>query len=144
MTVVRSRRNEKLYKAYQAKRRNRKSCDFCAISEGDPQFVTETRSFKVIKNKFPYSFWDDQTVGEHLMVVPKEHTESLASFTPMQSAEFLRLISDYELRGYHVYARAVKSISRSVAHQHTHLIKGVGEPKKFVLQVDKPHILITR
>ena len=142
MTVVRSRHSEKLYKAYMAK--HGKGCDFCDIIEGHPQFVTETTSFKIIKNRFPYAFWDDQEVGDHLMVVPKEHTESLASFTPKQATEYLKLISNYELHGYHVYARAVKSVSRSIVHQHTHLIKGVGSPKKFVLQVAKPHVLITR
>ncbi len=143
MTVVRSRHNEKLYKTYSAKRCG-KGCDFCSIAKGDPQFVAETMSFKVIRNKFPYVFWDDQAVEEHLMVVPKQHAESLASFTLEQAVEYLKLISDHEMNGYHAYVRAVKSISRSIFHQHTHLIKGMGKPKKIVLQVEKPHILFMR
>ena len=140
MTVARTRRGEKVYQKHMAV--ERPGCEFCQIREGDPQFVKAIKSFKVIHNLFPYAFWDDQRVTDHLLVVPKEHVESLASFDPGQAAEYLALISDYEANGYHVYARALKSISRSVAHQHTHLIKGEGKKLKVVLQVAKPHLLL--
>jgi diadenosine tetraphosphate (Ap4A) HIT family hydrolase len=142
MTVLRTRRNQRKYNAYMAHRP--KGCDFCQIQEGHAQFLKETESFKIIHNRFPYAYWDDQTVADHLMVVPKEHTGSLTSFTPDQAVEYLALISDYENNGYHVYARAVKSVSRTITHQHTHLIKGKGKPKWFVVQMSKPYILIAR
>ena len=140
MTTVRSRSIEKQYQKYLKHRIA--SCDFCQIKEGDEHFITATQSFKIIRNLFPYSFWDDQAVGDHLLIVPKEHIESLSSFSPKEATEYLKLISDYEMNGYHVYARAVKSISRSIPHQHTHLIKCVGKGKSFVLQLTKPHITI--
>lgn len=143
MTVVRTRRTEKVYKEYLANLTG-DDCAFCPILEGHPQYVTATKSFKIIHNRFPYSFWDGQDVTDHLLVVPKTHTDSLASFTPEQAVEYLALISDYEKNGYHVYARAIKSVSRTIVHQHTHLIKGDGDAKHFALQVAKPHILITK
>jgi diadenosine tetraphosphate (Ap4A) HIT family hydrolase len=142
MTVLRTRRRQKLYEKYLAN--PPVGCEFCRVNEGDPQFVTATKSFKVIHNRFPYTFWDDQQVADHLLIVPKEHTDSLASFTPEQAVEYLALIGDYEKNGYHVYARAVKSASRTITHQHTHLIKGVGKTQRFVLQITNPHVLITR
>lgn len=142
MAVLRKRRNQKPYDKYLA--HPPKTCDFCQINEGHPQFVRATESFKIISNRFPYDYWDDQTVAEHFMIVPKAHVGSIASFTPEQAVEYVTLIGDYESRGYHVYARGVQSVSRTISHQHTHLIKGVGKPKWLVLQISKPSILIAR
>jgi diadenosine tetraphosphate (Ap4A) HIT family hydrolase len=142
MAVYRTWHNEKLYKEYQA--HSTGVCDFCVIKEGNPQFVIATESFNVIHNRFPYAFWDDQDVVDHLLVVPKEHVDSLAAFTPGQAAEYLALVSDYENNGYHVYARGAKSQSRSIVHQHTHLIKGAGRSKRLVLQSTRPYILYTK
>jgi diadenosine tetraphosphate (Ap4A) HIT family hydrolase len=142
MSSYRTKHGEKLYQQYLSE--NPDGCDFCRISEGDAQFVTATRSFKVIHNRFPYAEWDGQKVTDHLMVVPKAHIDSLVHFTPQQASEYLTLIGTYEANGYHVYARAVKSAVRSIAHQHTHLIQGASKPRWFMLYLNKPYILIAR
>jgi hypothetical protein len=37
--------------------------------------------------------------------------------------EYAQLIADFEAQGYSMYLRAPANTTKSVAHQHTHLIK---------------------
>lgn len=113
-------------------------CEFCEITNDSNQFVTETESFRVIRNIFPYSYWDHQRVADHLMIIPKAHTDTLSHFTPEQASEFVKLVGRYENQGYNVYARAPKSKIKSVIHQHTHLIKPKGRLVKVMLFIKKP------
>jgi diadenosine tetraphosphate (Ap4A) HIT family hydrolase len=138
----RSRRGELSYRKYQAKQPP--GCDFCKIEKGHDQYLDETPSFLVIKNRFPYAVWDLQLVEKHLMVIPKKHLGSLSQLTPEQAVEYLQLIGLYEVQGYHVYSRGVNTLTRTVAHQHTHLIKGKGAQKWLVMHVAKPHLLVSR
>lgn len=142
MSVLRTKKDEKRYQAYLQTKGP--GCDFCTLAEGNPQFISATTSFKVIHNRFPYAIWDGQSVADHLLIVPKEHLTSMRAFTPKQAVEYLDLVSSYEENGYHVYARAVDSVARTLPHQHTHLIKGIGTMKHVILQITKPHILIMR
>lgn len=100
-----------------------KGCPFCGMNEGHPQFVRETTHLKVIKNRRPYSLWDDQGVVDHLMIVPKQHTSKLGTLNHEAANEFIALIDEYEEKGYSFYARALHSTVRSEPHQHTHLMK---------------------
>lgn len=43
-------------------------------------------------------------------------------FTDEEAKEILHIMTEYEKRGFSVYARAPKDTTRSVTHQHTHLI----------------------
>ena len=115
-----------------------KGCPFCAMSEGHPQFVRETEYLKVIKNRCPYSLWDDQGVVDHLMIVPKQHIGKLGSLNSEASHEFIRLIDEYEEKGYSFYARAPHSTMRSEPHQHTHLMKLDQKKRKFLLMIRRP------
>lgn len=142
MAIARSRRNEKAYRKYLAN--NKEVCAFCSINKGHPQYIAETKSFKVVRNDFPYKVWNRQVVIDHLMVIPKKHIRSLAELTADEAAEYVKLIGGYEQRGYHMYARATNSATRSFVHQHTHLIQGDGRLHRFLLFVYKPYVLISR
>jgi hypothetical protein len=78
------------------------------------------------------------------MLVPHEHTDTIASLSEAARLEFVQQISAYEENGYHVYARATKSQTKSIPHQHTHLIKCVGRPTKMAFYILKPYINFQR
>lgn len=113
-------------------------CPFCEIKAGDSQLVEETSAFRVILNTAPYSLWDGQGVKDHLMIVPKHHTERLGDLDDKSAVEFLGLVSKYEELGYNLFARAPMTTTKSVAHQHTHLILPTDDHKNFVLYFRKP------
>lgn len=136
MTATRSRKEEKTYKKYL--RDKPKTCPFCTIEKDSDQLVEETKYFKVIHNIFGYSLWDSQEVEDHLMIVPKKHIDSIAKLPSEASIEYVKLLSKYEKMQYSQYSRAPSSVIKSVVHQHTHLIKPKGEPKKFVLLFRSP------
>ena len=135
MTAQRSRKEELKYRTYR-KQTNFDECEFCKSLPA--QEIKTTSLFKVIQNKFPYTIWDGQTVVDHLMIVPKAHTDTVAHFTDDMIADYFKLLQEYEAQGYNVYARAPSSKIKSIAHQHTHLLKTQGHPKRFVLLIRKP------
>lgn len=140
MTASRSRKEHKRY-AHHQKHIERPSdgCVFCQLDDKDLQVITQTRYFKLIQNIFPYTLWDSQIVSDHLLVVPREHTDTLASLPATAAQEFVKLISDYEIKGYNVYARAPGSAMKSLVHQHTHLIKLSGRKIRFLLYLKRPY-----
>lgn len=135
--ATRSRKEIKVYRKY-LKNKDSRHCPFCELDDSSDQCIKTTKSFKVLKNIFPYSIWDSQRVEDHLMVVPKKHTDSLKDFNAEEAKEFLELLSLYEERGYNIYARAPESTVKSIFHQHTHLIKTNPFFKRMVLSVQKP------
>lgn len=135
-------RNQQLAYDRHRKTEDKDVCAFCNISGSSNQLVEATKHFQVITNLFPYSVWDSQDVADHLMVTPKAHTDSLADMTAGQKVEYVDLIEKYESQGYNIYSRAPGSVIKSILHQHTHLIKTEGNPKKFVLLLDKPYIRV--
>ena len=141
MTAVRSRKESRDYDKYR-KTIIPGACQFCDIQQGDRQLIAETADFKIIRNIFPYSIWDSQRVADHLMILPKQHTDTLRDLSPKQAQEYVRLISDYESKGYNVYARAPASRIKTVVHQHTHLIKPSGAPSKVVFMIRRPYFRI--
>ena len=143
MTAFRSRRQESEYKKY-LKTAKSEGCVFCAIQKGADQYLEETEYFKVIKNNFPYSLWDGQTVVDHLMIIPKKHTDNLKTMESSEKIEYVDLLEKYEKKGYNAYLRAPVSVIKTVIHQHTHLIKTEGGPKKLVLHMRKPYIRVVR
>jgi diadenosine tetraphosphate (Ap4A) HIT family hydrolase len=123
MKAVRSRSDKLGYKKYLESLTPEDGCQFCSIEQGHQQFVSDSSHFKIILNKFPYAKWDSQPVAEHLMIVPKQHTDTLRDLSFEESKEYVELISEYEHDGYNIYARTPGSNMKSVKHQHTHLIK---------------------
>jgi len=137
MTATRSTKEEYHYRKV---RRNISDteCPFCVIKKGDIPYIEETKFLKVIRNSFPYSIWDGQGVLDHLMIVPKVHTDKLGNLGPEASVEYIKLIDKYESLGYNLYARAPSSKIKSVVHQHTHLIKLDNTVRRFVFLLRKP------
>jgi galactose-1-phosphate uridylyltransferase len=111
--AMRSRKHAKQYKKYQQSLKDVDDCAFCILDMEDPQYISETIHFKVIRNRFPYILWDAQRVVEHLMLVPRQHTDTLKTLSPGESKEYVELISDFENRGYNIYARSPRSSSKS-------------------------------
>lgn len=145
--TTRGRKAELTYRKTQKKEGRNKpdaACTFCQINRGHEEFVEEGKYFKVLITLFRYSYWDEQEVEDHMMLVPKMHTESISKLPVAAATEFLEFVGKYEAKGYTIHARAPKSATKSVPHQHTHLIKTKGKRKKFVLYSRKPFLLIMR
>lgn len=117
-------------------------CEFCLFDASYPQFIKKTKSFKVVKNIFPYSSWDFTRTDDHIMVIPSRHIDRLAELKSSEMVEYMDLIGSYESQGYNIYARAPQSGNKSVLHQHTHLIKPVGRVHKFMFYLERPYIRI--
>jgi len=115
------------------------ACQFCDHKVTDNSFVTETKSFKIIRNIFPYKTWDLQDVNDHLLIIPKKHTDTLNDFTANEAIEYVALLGSYESRGYNVYSRSPGSGMKSVVHQHTHLIKTNGKTKRVIIYTKNIH-----
>lgn len=97
-----------------------------------------------MRSNFPYDFWENCKVTEHLLIIPKRHIYSMTEFNAQEVKDYFKIVSKYEARGYNVYSRGVSAATRSRLHMHTHFIKFDGKPKPFTLYIKKPHILITK
>lgn len=91
-------------------------------------------------NRFKYSHWDTQLVVEHLMVVPKRHVANLQELSDEALLDIMKLVAQYEGDGYNIYARSSSSATKSIAHQHTHLIKTTGSAAKRLIYLNKPYV----
>ena len=78
------------------------------------------------------------------MVIPKRHVDSLANLSDEEKIDYMNQVARFESSGYSIYARAQGSKTKSMIHQHTHLIKIDGKTKKWLVFLRKPHIVITR
>ncbi len=142
--TTRGRKAEKEYRKVQKQRQSNADCQFCRIDRDHEEFVEEGEHFKIITNRFRYSYWDEQDVEEQVMLVPKVHTESIRSLPVEAAAEFLDFIGKYEADGYSIYARPPQSVTKTVPHQHTHLIKTKGKRKRLMIFSRKPFLLFMR
>lgn len=117
-------------------------CPFCE-DMNKREIVEKLESCYVIKNDFPYSYWDQQIVIDHLMIVPKRHVGTFNDLESVEKNEIFGLMSKYENNGYDVFARGINNTTKTVpAHQHTHIIKASGKHIKSFLFIKKPYILI--
>lgn len=97
----------------------------------------------VIPNRVFYDIFEGRRVIDHLMITPKRHVETLKDFTKEEKVEMMDIAGEYEAKGYNVYARGMGSITRSVKHQHTHLLKIDNDRKaKLYLYIGKPYLVI--
>jgi diadenosine tetraphosphate (Ap4A) HIT family hydrolase len=139
-----SRKDDKRYKQHQLSEHAVTDCIFCDLGPGNDQFIKETKSFKVIRNIFPYESWDLQDVDDHLLLVPKRHIDSLNDLTRDEAVEYVDIIGSYESNSYNIWARAPQSVIKSVAHQHTHLMKPGNKQTKLLLYLKKPYFRFHR
>lgn len=119
-------------------------CIFCDPEQTGNQIIETGKYFKIFTNKFPYDFWDMKEVDHHIMIVPMRHVDSIAHFNGKENAEFLRMLAKFESQGYNFYGRSPGDITKSIEHQHTHLIKPTGKEIKRLVYSDKPHLLFFR
>jgi len=138
----------KTYKKYAQKNKDDKQkgtlCTFCHNITHE-QKAESNDTMQVVFNRVSYDVFEGRAVLDHLMIVPKRHVESLNDFTDQEKLDLMSLAGEYEAKGYNVYARGMGSITRSVKHQHTHLIKiKNGAKAKLIFYLQKPHFLINR
>lgn len=114
---------QRRYKNYVASKPANAPCEFCQLKADDGQVLRDEGTFWVARNIFPYTTWDSFFVDEHLMLIPKRHLDSLGALNPDELHTFGAMVTEYEDKGYSVYGRAATNGAKSVAHQHTHLIK---------------------
>ena len=101
--------------------KRRGECPFCSEKQLDLAIET-TETMYVIPNRTKYDLFEGLPVERHLLVIPKQHHSSLAEFAEAEQRELLAIVARYEAEGYHFFGHGVGAITRSVEHQHTHLI----------------------
>lgn len=122
-----------------------KDCVFCSQDPSRLGKIHEDhKDCYVIENLFPYDIWDGCDVDDHLMVVPKKHTDSLSGLSKQAKSSIMEVVARYEARGYSIYARAPNNLTKSIVHQHTHLVKVGPRRKKILIYLYKPHLLLFR
>lgn len=142
-----SNRRHSKEKAYISYRQSHHAagCDFCHFETNQTEdIVAATPSFIVVRNKFQYDIWDGCPVKEHLLVCPRRHIKSISEFTDSEKAAYMQLICDYEARGYSLYARSDLDKTKSISHQHTHLIRLEPRTLKAMVYLHTPHVLLYR
>ena len=118
-------------------------CGFCTSARNE-QVIAENDTIFIVANRVSYDVFEGYRVLEHLLAIPKAHRTSLNDFTDAERLDMMRLVGQYEAEGYNVYSRGVNTAARSVAHQHTHLIKLSRQASSFMLFTKKPYLLIEK
>jgi ATP adenylyltransferase len=136
--VMRSRARHRDYLAHMASLAQEK-CDFCHFRNTHSQVVEEYPLFWKVKNIFAYDTWDGCRVNEHLMLVPKRHVTSLSELDEIEKSQYVDLVASAEDDGYNIFSRASAASTKSVPHQHTHLIKYEPRQLKVLLYLRYPH-----
>lgn len=121
----------------------RSDCTLCLERNRDTVVYMGSTMY-VVKNRVQYDMFEGRRVEDHLLVMPKLHKESAADFTDDERQELMIIIGEYEGKGYNFYGRGVGSLTRSVKHQHTHLIKLVPKRPKFIVVVNKPYLVLSK
>ena len=133
----------KHYKAHNRKDIHKTVCTFCD-KQNLAKAVKETDTVYVIPNRVKYDMFEGLRVLDHLLVVPKEHRETVGVFTDKEKQEVMEIIGYYEAQGYHFFGRGKQSITRSVSHQHTHLIKVENKWPFLFMYLHKFNLLISK
>lgn len=101
--------------------RNPDICNFCDLES--QRVLGRFATHVVIDNLYPYELFDDMVVSDHILVVPRRHVFGISEFTADEREDYMDTIAEYEEDGYTIFSRAAQNKAKSVAHQHTHLIK---------------------
>jgi diadenosine tetraphosphate (Ap4A) HIT family hydrolase len=112
---------------YQKRRAQQVGCPFCQIGDQseDREILEENQAFWLIRADFPYAVFFGNEVVDHLLIVPKKHVEGIAGLTADERRVLIEMISRYEAKEYLFFGRSPNDSTKSVAHQHTHLIKTI-------------------
>lgn len=138
--MYRSRKTKKKYNPEQAIKRHAKGVSHCPFCNNQVEIVKNANYFQVVKNGFPYDYWEFMNVTDHLMVIPKRHILSIAELNDEERSEWVSLIAEYENNGYNIYLREKENTTKSVPHQHTHLIKTSNEQAKLFVYARRPYL----
>ncbi len=130
------------YRQHNSGDRKHDTCTFYRTIQEGIKDIENAETMVVIPNRVSYDVFEGRTVTDHLMIIPKRHLESLNDFTDKEALEMFRLTAKYEQLGYNVYARGKGSVTRSVQHQHTHLIKTNNKINRFLFYIRRPYFLI--
>ncbi|HSH31795.1 MAG TPA: hypothetical protein VK963_03985 [Candidatus Saccharimonadales bacterium] len=136
--MYRSRQAVMQYRQY-VKTRPAVACEFCA--DLSHQMVEAREHVLIVKNLFPYTIWDCCTVVDHLMILPRQHTDTLSALSPAAKLAYIEAMGQYEAKGYDIYARTAANTTKSIPHQHTHLIKLDRRQKKFIAYLRRPYFM---
>ena len=138
-------KGEMRYRAIKKIAKANTGCGFCGFdSDKKDEVLKHYEYFWLVKNIFPYDIWDDQGVIDHLMLIPKRHIDSIGDMDNKELLEHSKIIGIYDQLGYSIYARSSSNIIKSVAHQHTHLIKLDGKEMSFMFYNKKPYLLVKK
>ncbi len=98
-------------------------CPFCAIVAG------ETHAHRVLENDVCVAFLDARPLFPgHVLVVPREHRETMADLTPaelaglFESAQRLCGAVERALRAEGTFVAMNNRVSQSVPHAHVHVV----------------------
>ena len=135
-------RSRAMQKNYAKKRSGHtKGCIFCRVSKNNVAQIIEARKHcLILRNIHGYDMWDGFGVVDHLMVIPRRHVVGLSELTKAEKMACLEAMTEYEAQGYSLYARAPENSSKTVVHQHTHLIKIDNKRKRWLLHIRRPHV----
>ena len=136
------RKTRNTYRKHNASDKTLKDCTFCNELKVHNKVLREGETMFVIPNRVSYDIFEGRRVVDHLMIIPKRHLTSFDEFTDEEILEMVRTTAEYEKKGYNVYARGWGNVSRSVEHQHTHLIKTDNKLARALFYVRKPYFLI--
>jgi diadenosine tetraphosphate (Ap4A) HIT family hydrolase len=136
------RKTRQKYKKLNSADRQVDGCTFCNEITVGTNIVYENKTMFVIPNRVSYDVFEGREVTHHFMVIPKRHVESVIDFTDREKIDQMTVIGEYEEKGFNVYARGVGSVTRSVKHQHTHLIKADNKKTKLFMYTARPHFVI--
>lgn len=118
-----------------------KACAFCDYESIKETIVEEFDHCYVIPNRTFYDVWEMRNVTDHLLIIPKSHTESIGSLREAERHEVIEVIAKYESSGYNFYGRGPGNSQKSVPHQHTHLLKVDETPARGAVFIRKPYVL---
>ena len=103
-------------------------CVFCKIIKG------EIPSKKVYEDELIYAFYDINPLAPvHVLLIPKQHMDSVNDVTPENSAAFARifevaakLASELGIAdsGYRIVTNTGADSGQTVSHLHFHLLGG--------------------
>ena len=118
------------------------NCPFC--NRDNQMLVKAYEYFNVIKNKYPYKYWDTSLVEEHLLIAPKRHIDSIINFTEEELKEYQSIEKEYSDNNYEIFFRPAKAHTKSIEHFHTHAIKLKLGFLKFFIFINKPFFTFGR
>lgn len=118
-------------------------CPFCDPATIE-KAIFENNYIYIVPNLTQYDLWELYDVTDHVLIIPKRHIEALSELDDNERLAIMDAAADYDLKGYSMYARGIGFINRSVAHQHTHLIKAANRKPKIALFVGSPYFLFKK